>query len=55
MVNVDEENEKEFYNKIGNSIGWDFSKMKYELVDNSSFKYFDEINNLLLHLDFVEI
>ena len=47
MINVDEENEKEFYNKIGNLIGWDFSKMKYELVDNSSFKYFDEINNLI--------
>ena len=36
--------EKEFYNKIGKIIGWDFSSIKYEVVDNSKFQYFDEIN-----------
>lgn len=36
--------EKEFYDKIGETIGWDFSTMKYDVVDNSKFKYFDEIN-----------
>lgn len=36
--------EKEFYDKIGKIIGWDFSRMKYDLVDNSEFKYFEEIN-----------
>ncbi len=36
--------EKEFYEKVGKTIGWDFSKMKYEVVDNSEFVYFDEIN-----------
>lgn len=45
MINEDEKNEKEFYDKIGSLIGWDFSKLKYELIDNSSFQYFDEINN----------
>ena len=44
MINKNEENEKEFYNKIGKLIGWDFSMLKYELIDNSDFKYFDEIN-----------
>lgn len=37
--------EKEFYEKIGKTNGWDFSKMKYELVDNSEFIYLDEVNN----------
>ena len=36
--------EKEFYDKIGKIIGWDFSKMKYDVIDNSEFKYFEEIN-----------
>lgn len=39
--------EKEFYNKIGKIIGWDFSKIKYDVIDNSKFQYFDEINNNL--------
>ena len=37
--------EKEFYEKIGKTNGWDFSKMKYNLVDNNEFIYFDEVNN----------
>lgn len=37
--------EKEFYDKIGSLIGWNFSMLKYKLVDNSAFQYFDEINN----------
>lgn len=45
MINEDEMNEKNFYNKIGSLIGWDFSKLKYELIDNSIFQYFNEINN----------
>jgi len=36
--------EREFYDKIGKTIGWDFSTMKYDVVDNSEFKYFEEIN-----------
>ena len=36
--------EKEFYNKIGKTIGWDFSNIKCKMVDNSAFQYFDEIN-----------
>lgn len=44
MINKDEKNEKEFYDKIGSLIGWDFSMLKYELIDNSDFQYFDEIN-----------
>lgn len=36
--------EKEFYDKIGKIIGWDFSTIKYDTVDNSEFKYFNEIN-----------
>lgn len=42
-MNSDEE--KDFYNKIGKTIGWDFSNMKYNVIDNSQFKYFDEVNN----------
>lgn len=38
--------EKEFYNKIGKTIGWDFSKIQCEMVDNSKFQYFDEINKV---------
>lgn len=45
MINEDEMNEKNFYNKIGSLIGWDFSKLKYELIDNSIFQYFNEIND----------
>lgn len=37
--------EKEFYERIGKTNGWDFSKMKYDVVDNSEFIYFDEVNN----------
>ena len=37
--------EKEFYEKIGKINGWNFSKMKYDLADNSEFIYFDEVNN----------
>lgn len=44
MINKSAENEKEFYDKIGSLIGWDFSMLKYELIDNSDFQYFDEIN-----------
>lgn len=44
MNNIMNEKEKEFYNKIGSIIGWDFSKLKYSLVDESAFQYFDEIN-----------
>jgi len=33
--------EREFYDKIGKTIGWDFSTMKYDVVDNSEFKYFE--------------
>ena len=45
MINKDEKNERKFYDKIGSLIGWDFSMLKYELIDNSRFQYFDEINN----------
>lgn len=45
MMNNNRKSEKEFYDKIGSLIGWDFSKLKYELIDNSSFQYFDEINS----------
>lgn len=45
MENLDKKNEKEFYNKIGSLMGWDFSRLKYEVIDNSSFQYFDEINS----------
>lgn len=36
--------EKQFYNKIGKTIGWDFSNIKYKTIDNSSFQYFNELN-----------
>lgn len=36
--------EKEFYNKIGKTIGWDFSILKCQMIDKSTFQYFDEIN-----------
>lgn len=45
MNNEDCNKEKEFYNKIGKIIGWDFSQIKYDVIDNSKFQYFDEINN----------
>ena len=45
MINYNSEEEKEFYNKVGKTIGWDFSKMKYQMVDNSEFQFFDEINS----------
>lgn len=43
-MNKNSKTEKEFYNKIGKIIGWDFSKIKYEVIDNSEFQYFNEIN-----------
>lgn len=42
MINKIEE--QKFYDKIGKIIGWDFSKMKYNVIDESKFKYFEEIN-----------
>lgn len=45
MINYNSEEEKCFYNKVGKIIGWDFSKMKYKMVDDSKFQFFDEINN----------
>lgn len=44
MKNKQADLEKEFYNRIGKINGWDFSKIKYDIVDNSEFKYFNEIN-----------
>ena len=44
MNDINSNKEKEFYNKIGKIIGWDFSNIKYDVVDNSKFQYFDEIN-----------
>lgn len=38
--------EKSFYNKIGKILGWDFSKMQCEIMDNSKFQYFNEINKI---------
>lgn len=37
--------EEEFYNKVGKIIGWDFSNIKYDVIDNSKFQYFAEIND----------
>ncbi len=45
MINYNSEEEKCFYNKVGKIIGWEFSKMKYKMVDDSKFQFFDEINN----------
>lgn len=45
MINDNSEEEKCFYNKVGRIIGWDFSKMKYKMVDDSKFQFFNEINN----------
>lgn len=44
MINYNSEEEKNFYNKVGKIIGWDFSKIKYKIEDNSEFQFFDEIN-----------
>ena len=38
--------EKEFYNKIGKIIGWDFSSIKYEVVDKPP-KYEKDYNDYL--------
>jgi len=46
MNNNNENDEKEFYNKIGKTIGWDFSKVNCELIDNNKFQYFKEINKV---------
>lgn len=43
MTNNSEE-EKHFYDKIGKILGWDFSNIKYDVIDNSKFQYFDEVN-----------
>ena len=43
MIEINNE-EKKFYDKIGKTIGWDFSSLKHKMIDNSGFKYFDEIN-----------
>lgn len=48
LININSEEEKNFYNKIGKTIGWDFSNMKFDVVDNSKFQYFDEINKNIL-------
>ena len=45
MLKKNSNMEKEFYNKIGKIIGWDFSNLKYDVIDNSEFQYFNEINN----------
>ena len=42
MINYNSEEEKCFYNKVGKIIGWDFSKMKYKMVDDSKFQFPDE-------------
>lgn len=41
---MERKEEKEFYDKIGKTIGWDFSSIKCEMIDNSAFQYFNEIN-----------
>ena len=51
MINENYDMEKDFYNKIGKIIGWDFSKIKYDMIDNSKFQYFDEINKNLSEND----
>ena len=43
--------EKEFYDKIGKVMGWDFSTMKYDVVDNSEFRYFEEINQIQVQVE----
>ena len=45
MIDYSREEEKDFYNKVGKIIGWDFSKLKYKIEDNSEFQFFNEINN----------
>lgn len=41
---MEKNEEKDFYNKIGKTIGWNFSNIKCKVIDNSNFKYFDIIN-----------
>lgn len=36
--------EKQFYDKIGKTIGWNFSSVKCKMIDSSPFQYFNEIN-----------
>lgn len=43
---MEKNEEKEFYNKIGKTIGWDFSHIKCEMIDNSLFQYFKEIKKV---------
>ena len=45
MINKANIKEKEFYDKIGKTIGWDFSKIKCDIIDNSKFNFFNEVNN----------
>lgn len=46
VIILNKKEEKEFYDKIGKIIGWNFSKIKYNVIDNSKFKYFNEINKI---------
>ncbi len=41
---MEKNKEKQFYDKIGKTIGWDFSSIKCKMIDNSHFQYFNEIN-----------
>ena len=41
MKDYSREEEKDFYNKVGKIIGWDFSKLKYKIEDNSEFQFFN--------------
>lgn len=36
---------EDFYRRVGKLQGWDFSKLRYEVEDNSEFNYFSTINN----------
>lgn len=47
MINYNSEEEKCFYNKVGKIIGWDFSKMKYKMVDDSNFQFPDEFFDII--------
>ena len=44
---------KKLYDRVGKLHGWDFSKIQYTCVDNSEFKYFEEINKVLRKTDLV--
>ena len=38
-INVEE------YNNLRESVGWDFSKLKCDVIYNSQFNFFNEINS----------